>query len=370
MNKTTKIPIKSHLGIRDLMGSDQSNIVKKKSYSLGIGTFILISAFYFSFAVGTLYFDALLIRMLCSVLMGLAIAQLFIIGHDACHNSLTPSQAVNQFIGRLALLPSLHAFTIWEHAHNKTHHIFTMLKDVDTYWAPLSVAEYESLSPFKRRMESFYRSPIGVLFWYLFNVWWVKMIVPPPFNKTIIQKGKEKQEKAWVYVFDCLLVWTYFGLWVSLAFIYGAKINPNIEAWEIICFSIVLPFFLWNFLMSFVIYLHHTHPKINWFKNENEWDFVRAQVASSAHVIFPGPLNMVILFIMEHTAHHLMREAIPFYRLKMVQQKIEEKFPNDVIKYHWSLNKYIEIATTCKLYDYEDHQWLSFDGKPTANFAL
>ena len=40
--------------------------------------------------------------------------------------------------------------------------------------------------------------------------------------------------------------------------------------------AVVVPFLLWNGIMGFVVYLHHTSPKIAWFQNRQEWQRHRA----------------------------------------------------------------------------------------------
>ena len=59
------------------------------------------------------------INVLFGVLAGHAIAILFTIGHDACHQALTPSLPLNRWIGRLVFIPSLHAVSLWVLGHNK-----------------------------------------------------------------------------------------------------------------------------------------------------------------------------------------------------------------------------------------------------------
>src|SRR5579862_6989166 len=62
------------------------------------------------------------LRLSASVLAGLAIPSLFVIGHDAAHGAFTPRRRVNGLIGRIALLPALHNFSLWQVQHNKLHH--------------------------------------------------------------------------------------------------------------------------------------------------------------------------------------------------------------------------------------------------------
>ena len=56
------------------------------------------------------------------------IGALFIIGHDAAHNSFTPYGWLNRLLGRLVLLPAWHPYTSWAYAHNTLHHGGTNLR--------------------------------------------------------------------------------------------------------------------------------------------------------------------------------------------------------------------------------------------------
>jgi omega-6 fatty acid desaturase (delta-12 desaturase) len=73
---------------------------------------------------------------------GMVIGMLFIIGHDACHNAFTVSTRLNQVIGRLALLPALHSFSLWDLAHNLTHHRYNNIRGIDYVWEPMTATEY------------------------------------------------------------------------------------------------------------------------------------------------------------------------------------------------------------------------------------
>jgi Fatty acid desaturase len=86
------------------------------------------------------------VSLALSVPCGLAIGMLFIIGHDACHNAYTASTRVNQVIGRLAFLPALHSFSLWDLAHNRTHHRFNNIRGIDYVWEPMTPAAYRGAS--------------------------------------------------------------------------------------------------------------------------------------------------------------------------------------------------------------------------------
>jgi omega-6 fatty acid desaturase (delta-12 desaturase) len=78
------------------------------------------------------------VKVFASLVAALWIARLFVIGHDACHGSYTPNKTLNKWIGRIAFLPSLTPYSLWEIGHNLAHHGFTNLKGRDYVWTPYS----------------------------------------------------------------------------------------------------------------------------------------------------------------------------------------------------------------------------------------
>src|SRR5438552_894289 len=96
------------------------------------------------FGVGGLYvvtmFGILVLHgawsMLLSLVCGLVVAIFFVVGHDACHQSFTDSQSLNHLLGRLAFLPSLHPYSLWDIGHNRVHHRFNNIRGKDYVWEP------------------------------------------------------------------------------------------------------------------------------------------------------------------------------------------------------------------------------------------
>ena len=85
-----------------------------------------------------------LLQMLAAVFSGLVIGRLFILGHDACHQSLTRHRRLNRWLGRLVFMPSLTPYSLWDVGHNVVHHGYTNLKDFDFVWQPYSLPVYEA----------------------------------------------------------------------------------------------------------------------------------------------------------------------------------------------------------------------------------
>src|SRR4051812_27320397 len=90
------------------------------------------------------------LNLLGGILAGHAIAVLFTVGHDACHQSFTPSLPLNRWIGRIVFIPSLHSVSLWVLGHNQIHHGSTNLRGRDYVWEPMSPADYAAASPLRR----------------------------------------------------------------------------------------------------------------------------------------------------------------------------------------------------------------------------
>ena len=83
--------------------------------------FVLLAidyALFFALITGTVVFDAVWAKLLCALAAGFVIGRLFIIGHDACHQSLTPHRELNKVLGRIAFLPSITPYSLWDTGHN------------------------------------------------------------------------------------------------------------------------------------------------------------------------------------------------------------------------------------------------------------
>ena len=78
----------------------------------------------------------------------------------------------------------------------------------------------------------------------------------------------------------------------------------------------------------------------------------------------PWFLEWVMAHIMQHTAHHV-DPKIPLYRLPQSQRCLEQVYPQEIVVESWSIRGLIRTMARCKLYDYENHRWMNFDGRPT-----
>ena len=139
--------------------------------------------------------------------------------------------------------------------------------------------------------------------------------------------------------------------------------------WSLLVFGFAIPFFVWNCLMGFVIYVQHTHPRVAWYDRRDEWTANAGYATTTVHVKLVRPLDGLIHYILEHGAHHV-NMGIPLYRLKEAQARLsatlDERLKSEVFtwRYYWN------TVRRCKLYDFAQHVWMDFDGRVTSAPAV
>lgn len=301
------------------------------------------------------------IKIVVIPLNALFIGALFIIGHDACHGSFVKNNWLNHFIGRIAFLPSLNTFTAWDVAHNQLHHGYTNFKGENDVYAPLSKSDYDKLSNCGKMVQRFYRTPIGIIFYYKIEVWLKRMIVP--------RKSDFERMNFGAFVFDLVSVIIYFGLKIFVLYMFAPIFAdyfqvPTQSFFLNLCLAIFLPFTFWIWWYVNITLLHHTHPKVPWFDKKSEWNFFNSQVAASVHIISPKIIALLLNNVFEHTAHHA-DIRIPLYNLRDSQTALVKEFPTIPTQKGFIVSAYRTLKI-CKLYDYDNHCWTDFEGNVTA----
>jgi len=307
---------------------------------------------YLACFAGAAFADVVWIRVACSLALGPLIALLFRIAHDAGHGSHLPNARHARIICRLSQFPSYHPYSIWLLLHNGRHHAFTNLRDRDYIWIPLSKAEYDSLPWIERALERTYRTMPGLGLYYLYAVWWRKMAMP---TRAFLQKDKRE------YGVDRATVLAFFL--VQLAVLAIGADGLGEYALRVVL-AIVLPFFVFNWLVGFASFLNHTHPDVPWFARRDEWSFYTGQVNCTVHMSVPGWMVFFLTDVGLHGAHHI-DPRIPIWGLDQAEPLIVAGAAPDIVLEQWSLRRHREIMRRCKLYDYDTHRWLDFAGCPT-----
>lgn len=310
---------------------------------------LLLAAF-----TGTVVLDGWWGKLACGLAAGFVTGRLFIIGHDACHQSLTPHRRLNQWLGRIAFLPSLTPYSLWEVGHNVVHHGYTNLKGFDFVWAPHTAQEFAALTPGRQRLDRIYRSGWAPGLYYMVEIWWKRMFFPA---KSAMPTRRR------VFLLDNLLVAAFGIAWIA-SLVLGARAAGQ-DLLPVLAAGFVVPFLFWCAMIGFVVYVHHTHVQVHWHAERGAWARAQPFVSTTVHLTFPLAIGSVLHHIMEHTAHHVDM-TIPLYRLQPAQSKLEEMLPGRIVVQPFSWRWYFDTARRCKLYDFARDCWTDYAGRPTS----
>lgn len=281
-----------------------------------------------------------------SAISAVAIMRLFLLGHDAVHNSLTDSKKLNKWLGILVFLPSMIPYKAWGFTHNMVHHGFTNLVSKKDSWHPISPITYQELSEFEKFCYRIYRSKWGSGFYYAREIWWKNLYFPS--DKVIRKKS----------FFDSFVVSVFLGLWLIGLSFFASIVSQSLVV--ILCFGFLLPFGIWNVVAGFLFYLNHTHPKVAWYQDQSEWANSAPYITVTPYVHLPQWIGTILHSFTEHLAHHLDMN-IPCYNLRLAQCRLMEELPEEAMviqDFSWSW--YLECTRVCKLYDFEKHEWVGF----------
>lgn len=238
--------------------------------------------------------------------------------------------------------------------HNVVHHGYTNLRDFDFVWQPHSLADYQRMPAWRKVLERVYRSGWAPWLYYALEIWWRRMYFP---SKQILPARRR------IFTADCMLVTGVAIAWLA-ALVYAASTIGQSTVW-LLGVAFVLPLFVWNALIGFVVYVHHTHTGVAWYDNKQDWSAASPFVSTTVHLTFASGTGTALHHIMEHTAHHVDM-GVPLYRLKKAQALLEAKLPGRIIIQPFSWAWYFETARRCKLYDFEQRCWIDFAGQRTS----
>jgi omega-6 fatty acid desaturase (delta-12 desaturase) len=274
------------------------------------------------------------------LLAGVAVSGLFVLGHDAAHGSLFDSDRLNALIGRVTMLPSLHATEVWVFGHNRVHHGHTLRQGMDFVWHPTTPEEYRTMGRFARLVHRVEWGPFGAGIYYLHRVWFDKMLrfTPPErWNRPM------RRDQAIVLMFAV-------GALVALMAIQG----PGAGVWSWVK-VVVVPFLLFCQIIGWVVYVHHIDPETRWW-TRREWNKFRGQVEGTTVLWGPPGWDLFFHWIMVHLPHHVdMR--IPCYRLPDAARAIQAAYPAEVIERPIRVRDYLRAVRECKLHDFDTGTW-------------
>lgn len=302
-----------------------------------------------------------LIKLVLILLNGNAISWLFTMGHDAGHGSFTTGKRLNTFIGRLVFLPSFTPFCCWRYFHNYLHHGYTCCKEKDFAWRPLSLEEYRALPWHLRWLERSYKTVPGLAINWIVELVIKRHLFPSRAARVEIAKWGE-------FTFDRRIVTVWFFVEAAAAALLTRWYYPQAGLGAIlenVAACVILPYLTWCTLIGYTTLLHHTHPQIRWYDGDRAPGFAHVQLEGTTQIVYPFPFGFIHHNIMEHTAHHVDTN-IPMYQLRRAQRELSAGHPGRIVIEFFSLPYLLRILRVCKLYDFAAHQWIGFDGRPTA----
>jgi omega-6 fatty acid desaturase (delta-12 desaturase) len=324
------------------------------STRIGLTHFALDYAMYIGAICGVLFLGPLWLKIACGLLAGIKLANLGTLGHDAAHGSLTASSRLNTVLGVLCFLPGLYNYRLWLYDHHHVHHPNTN-GDHEDSWKPYSKAQFDALPRLRRWRERFYRSSwgLGLAPYYIIERWSKVKFIPAGFLP------KRFRASAWGYF---ALVIGYLAAFLGL--LAAAPLYSHTGSATAVLLGFALPFYVWMTLFSFTVYVQHTHKRIPWFEGPVDRKTAMPQEVLSLHLDFPKLIKALMHNVYEHAAHHA-NVRIPFHRLADAQAELNALVGEQAVVQPFSFKWLHETLRDCRLYDYEKHQWLDFDGKPT-----
>src|SRR4051812_42871425 len=111
---STLTPVDPHVPMphRKIIRSWLAPIVAR-STPLAIALVVLDFCLFGLALAATIAVGNVLAKVVLGMLTGFIIGRLFILGHDACHQSFTANRRLNTWLGRLVFMPSLTPYSLW-----------------------------------------------------------------------------------------------------------------------------------------------------------------------------------------------------------------------------------------------------------------
>jgi omega-6 fatty acid desaturase (delta-12 desaturase) len=321
----------------------------------GVFIFGVDYAIFWLAVAGAVLLPELWMRILASILAGVKQANLIVLAHDAAHGNMARSSRLSAFIAVCTLTPCLFNYRVWIWDHHRLHHPHPS-SFMNEAWRPLSMAEWREASWGRRLRERLYRAPIMINFGcYLLAV-----------REQVIREywrsngPAERRRAGWFYA----LLFTYLAvLWGTLlaAPLYSGV--GSLQAWVL---GFALPFFIFNTMFGYATYFQHTHVALPWYREPSLQERLDRQEFMAAAQVYPGWFSAFNYHVFYHVVHHV-HPRIPVWRMKDAFVELQRLAGAVVVVDNFTSRFFLDTLRRCKLYDYDRHCWLDFDGRATTD---
>ena len=295
------------------------------------------------------------LRVLGAVIAGIKMSGLYAISHDAAHNTLTASRRLNKVLGVIGYMTGFYNYRLRLYDHLLRHHPMVNGPQPDAY-RPMSLAQYRAAPAWRQAWERFIRSPNPLaLMAYGATSRLLKSEVFPRKTMPVAVR-----REAWLYA---ALMGLYLCAFIATVAIYS---DGDVSAFaENLFFALALPFLAFQAAQASVVYFQHTHPDIPWFADGDAQHATLGAEQLSVHIDMPRAVSSMFHHAYCHAAHHVC-PSVPCYNLFDAQQRLVTLMQGRSVTVPFTAAALLDIFTRCKLYDYESHRWLDFDGSATS----
>ena len=318
----------------------------RRSMGHGLRLVAIDTAVYGALLLLAIRSNGWLTGLVLSVLTGLAVSSLFVIGHDAAHDALLPSTRLNRLVALLTMLPSLHVRDGWVFGHNRVHHGFTVKRGMDFVWHPVTPAEYGGMSRPRRLLHRIEWSWAGAGVYYVRNVWWNKMIRFTPPTRSAPGVPRDRRIVVGFFLLAS-------GGSLALGWSQDTTVPSAFWMWARV---IVIPFLVFSWVIGATVHIHHVQPDLQWFDGRN-WTRSKAQLIGTTVMRTPFIIDLALHHIFVHVPHHV-DARIPCYELSRAAKAIDSAFPGIVKERRFHLRDYFRATRACKLFDFDGSRWL------------
>jgi omega-6 fatty acid desaturase (delta-12 desaturase) len=199
---------------------------------------------------------------------------------------------------------------------------------------------------------------LGTGLYYLVEIWAKQMIFPP---YSVLPHTARRR------MIDTFLAGSFFLFQIFTIIVIHYEFDQVISLKSLtfdIIIAIVVPFLILNWLLGYVSFLNHTHPQVLWFDTPENWSFETGQIQYTVHMTVPFWLVFFMTDLGLHATHHI-EPRVPIWKLTQTQESFLKTLNGEGVFERWSPKLQSTIFAKCKLYDYQNHQWLDFAGKAT-----
>jgi omega-6 fatty acid desaturase (delta-12 desaturase) len=271
--------------------------IRSKSWLYTLSTLFLLIAD----MAATLFAPYLIVRIICSLPLGLLMIRLFIIYHDYEHHAIFNkswwAHIIMPLYGAYVLAPQ----SIWKrsHDHHHKHNSKLFTTSIGSYMV-LTKAKFLSLSKRDQRIYLASRHPITILLGYFF-IFMLGMCVG-----SFISSPRKHYDSL-------LALIAHFAISFAIIYFFG---------WVTWLLAIFIPFNVASALGAYLFYAQHNFPDVE-FSDSGEWCYEKAALESSSFMDLSPIMHWFTGNIGYHHIHHL-NSRIPFYRLPEVMRNIPE----------------------------------------------